>query len=711
MEKLVIVDGNALLHRAFHAMPPLTTSSGELVNATYGFAMMLLRALAELKPDYLIVAFDKSGPTFRHQEYTQYKAHREQAPEGLYEQLPRVKEITQAMNVPVYELEGYEADDIIATLTRLAKDQVEVIIATGDKDAYQLVDQTVKVFTPRKSFADTVLMDQAAVEAKMGVKPVQIPDLKGLAGDPSDNIPGVNGIGDKGAAKLLQQYGSIENLYDHLNELPQRIQKLLAEGAEEAALSKQLATADDHVPVKLDLEQARLSHYHRDKVVQLFQELEFKSLLNKLPEASKAYQANGENQQDLFSPDPTAATTTTDELGEVLREMEATGILIDSKVLQKLKTDLDRQVSKLEQDIYSAVGHEFNLNSPKQLSEVLFDELKLPPLKKGKAGRSTAVDVLTALKDSHPVIPLLLQYRELFKLKSTYVDALPQLITTDGRIHTSWHDDVARTGRLSSTNPNLQNIPTKGLLGQEIRRAFIAPKGSLLLKADYNQIELRVMAHYSADPGLVEVFRKGEDIHARTAAWIFNKKPKEVTADERRVAKTVNFGVLYGMSPYGLSQALGIDPKQAAQFIDRYYKRFPKVRAWQEQTKQSAYRDGYVETISGFRRPMSELQSSNYLMRMAGERMAINLPIQGTAADLIKQAMIEISRELKLRKLQTKMILQVHDELVFEVPEDELDQVSKLVCELMEGSYQLQVPIKVELKAGPNWADMTSVKV
>lgn len=705
-----MLDGNALLHRAFHAMPPLTTSSGELVNAVYGFTSMLLKALSELHPEYFVAVFDSPGPTFRHQAYTQYKATRVKAPDGLYEQLPRVKEVAEAMNVPIFEVPGYEADDIIATIARQAKDKVEVIIATGDKDAYQLVDKNVKVFTPRKSFSDTVTLDEKGVEDKMGVTPAQIPDFKGLAGDPSDNIPGVMGIGEVGAAKLLQKYGSVEGVYEHIKELPERTQKILAEGSEDAVISKQLATADDHVPVQIDLEAARLSHYNREKVLKLFNELEFRSLLGKLPDASAAYQNVPENQLPMFA-ETKETQHAQGDLADVLREIEDNGVLINPKVLKNLKTDVDKRILKLESNIYSAVGHEFNLNSPKQLGEVLFDELNLPTPKRGKAGRSTAVDVLLTLKDAHPAIPLLLSYRELFKLKSTYIDALPALIGKDKRLHTHYHDDVARSGRLSSTDPNLQNIPTRGELGQEIRRAFIAPKGEVLLKADYNQIELRVMAHISGDPNLVEVFKKGQDIHARTAAWIFHKDPKEVTPDERRVAKTVNFGVLYGMSPYGLSQALGIDTKLAAQFIDRYYKRFAKVREWQEKTKEQAYREGYLTTLGGFKRYFLELQSSAYLQRQAGERMAINLPIQGSAADIIKKAMIQISRELKKRGLKTKMILQVHDELVFEVPKRELTEVSKSVREIMETCFPLSVPILVDLKVGPNWADMKSLHV
>lgn len=711
MEKLVLVDGNALLHRAFHAMPPLTTSSGELVNAVYGFTSMLLNALATLKPDHLIAVFDSPGPTFRHQAYTQYKATRVKAPDGLYEQLPRIKEICEAMNIPIFEVPGYEADDIIATLAKQAKDKVEVIIATGDKDSYQLVNGKVKVFAPRKSFSDTVLIGEKEVEERLGVKPIQIPDLKGLAGDPSDNIPGVMGIGEVGAAKLLQKYGTVEGIYENIGELPERTRKLLSEGEEDAMMSKSLATADDHVPVQLDIEAARLSHYNKDKVLKLFEDLEFRSLLNKLPEASEAYQDIAAGQVSIFAETKTTQHVESD-LHQVLREMEANGVLVDLKLLKKIKVHVDKKLTNLEKEIYSAVGHEFNINSPKQLGEILFDELKLPTLKRGKVGRSTAVDVLTSLKDAHPLIPLLLQYRELFKLKSTYIDALPELIDPkDKRIHTHFHDDVARTGRLSSTNPNLQNIPTRGELGQAIRRSFIAPKGKVLLKADYNQIELRVMAHISGDPTLQEIFKKGQDIHARTAAWIFHKNPTEVTLDERRVAKTVNFGVLFGMSPYGLSQALGIDTKLASKFINRYYNRFQKVREWQEKTKVEAYEKGYVETLTGFRRYLLELKSASYLQRQAGERMAINMPIQGTAADIIKKAMIEISQEFKKRGLQSKMTLQVHDELVFEVPEKELKEVSKLVCDTMQNCFTISVPIVVELKAGPNWADMKIVNV
>lgn len=710
----MIFDGHALLHRAFHAMPPLTTSSGELVNAVYGFAMMMLRALGDLKPEYAAVAFDKPDPTFRHQQYSQYKANRMKSPDGLNEQQPRVVEVVQAMNVPIYEMSGYEADDVIATITKQAKDRVEVIIATGDKDSYQIVDSRVRVYAPRKSFSDTVILDEKAVEEKMGVRPNQIPDLKGLAGDPSDNLPGVNGIGTAGAAKLLQKYDTIENLYKHLDELPERQAKVLAEGAEDAIQSRDLATFDDQVPIKFDLEGARLSNYNRSKVVELFTELEFKSLLNKLPEASKAYEEMEVGQTNLFSESATESEHSRgpsmdepqNELTEILDDMEKVGVLIDRKVLEKLKVNIDARVEELEKNIYSEVGHEFNLNSPKQLGEVLFDELHLPTAKKGKFGRSTAVDVLQGLKEAHPVIPLILQYREVFKLKSTYVDALPLAIGEDGRVHSRLRDDVARTGRLSAGNPNLQNIPTKGELGQEIRRAFVAKDGSKLLKSDYNQIELRVMAHLADDPALKEIFDKGEDVHSTTAAWIFKKDPKEITNDERRVAKTVNFGVLYGMSAFGLGQSLGIDPKLAAAFIERYYQKFNKVKEWQERIKREAYEKGYVETLGGFRRHLLELQSSSFIQRQAGERMAINMPVQGTAADIIKQAMIELHGEFEKRKLETKMIMQVHDELVFEVPEEELEEISKLVKDRMENCFPLDVPVTVEMKVGKNWADM-----
>ncbi len=696
-----MVDGHALLHRAFHALPPLTTSRGELVNAVYGFSMMLLRVLEDIKPDYVAVTFDRAAPTFRHAQYTGYKSHRIKAPDELYAQLEKVKEVVDALSIPVFEMDGYEADDLIGTLVKQATENgienLEIYIVTGDRDTFQLVRPRVKVYAPGKSYSDVVIYDEVKIKQKYGLAPRQLIDFKALAGDPSDNIPGVRGIGEVSATKLLQQYESIENLYRHLFELPERVKKMLEEGAEEAVLSKQLATIDMEAPLKLDLTCCRLGNYNRQKALKLFQELEFKSLIPRLP--------NGGFQPKIEkAPEPDLSSKPA--LEEVLKGMERTGVLIDCQILEGFGADLEVRIKEIENKIYSEVGHEFNLNSPKQLAEVLYGELRLTPGKKGKNHLSTDVMALTALREAHPAVESILQYRELFKLKSTYVDALPKLVDPgDGRIHPQWHSDVTRTGRLSCSNPNLQNIPVKGEWGSKIRQAFIAPPDHVILTGDYNQIELRVMAHLSQDPNLLEIFRCGKDIHSTTASWIFNKSAEQVTKDERRVAKTVNFGVLYGMSAFGLSQELRIDPKTAAKFIEKYYQRFSKVKQYQVQILKEAYEKGYLETISGFRRYILELKSPNPRIRAQGERMAINMPVQGTAADIIKEAMIQIASEIKERSWEAKLTMQVHDELVLETPRTELALVAPMVREKMEKSIKLSVPVVVELKSGENWAE------
>jgi 5'-3' exonuclease len=716
VKQLILVDGHALFHRAYHAIPSLTTSKGELVNAVYGFASMLLRVIQDVGPEYIVVTFDTAAPTFRHQDYTGYKANRAAAPDGLHEQLPRVKEIVTSLNIPIFEVPGYEADDLIGTLARQAtvdgvKD-LEVYIVTGDRDAIQLVTDRVKVYTPGKSLSDVILYDIPKVKEKYGFSPRQLIDYKALAGDSSDNIPGVRGVGEVSATKMIQQFGSVEEIYKHLGELPERQRKLLAEDSENAYLSKKLATIDTQVPIKLDLEKCRVRDYDQDQVVKLFTDLEFKSLLPKLPKSDQVgfglfedgqKEKNGKAKADAL-PDQTP-------LVKVLKEMTEWGVLIDQKTLAAQSQALNTELTGIEKKIYETVGHEFNLNSPSQLAVVLYEELGLTPGKKKKTHFSTNQETLTSLIGAHPAIELLLTYRELFKLKSTYLDALPQLVGEDGRIHTHWNAEGTRTGRLSSTNPNLQNIPVKGEWGSKIRMVFVAPKGSTLLAADYNQIELRVMAHMSQDPALVEIFKKNQDIHATTAAWIFSKKPAEVTRDERRAAKTVNFGVLYGQSAFGLAQQLKIDPKIAAKFIERYYTRFAGVKKYQEEILAFAKEKGYLDTLGGFRRYLLELQSPNYLLRQAGERMAINMPIQGTAADIIKQAMVNLDKIFKEKNLGTKMVLQVHDELVFEVPEIELEKVTPIIKKEMEEAMPLSVPVIVELKKGQNWGETEPLKV
>lgn len=710
MSKFVLVDGHALFHRAFHAMPPLTTSKGELVNAVFGFTSMLLRVLADIKPEYAAVAFDTKAPTFRHTAYTAYKAHRIAAPEEMHQQLPRVKEIVSALNIPIFVLEGYEADDVIGTLACQAVDK-EVFIVTGDRDALQLVNTHIKAYMPGKSLSDIHIYDGEKFEEKYGFKPKQLIDFKALVGDASDNIPGVAGIGEVSATKLIQEFGSLEEIYKNLDKIPEKIVKKLAEGAESAKMSKDLATIDTATPIKLDLNKCLLADYDKNKAVQLFEELEFKSLIARLPNIGKiAKQVVHEDQGELFTTDEKIEPMKQDntDLDKVLRSMEDYGALVDKSYLGQLAKNINSEIIRLEKEIYSAVGHEFNLNSPKQLSGVLFGELGLTPLKKGKEHASTDEETLTELLGSHPCIELLLKYRELFKLKSTYVDALPPLLDGNNRIHTHYHADATATGRLSSSNPNLQNIPIKGDWGIKVREAFIAPAGSKLISADYNQIELRVMAHLSGDKALTDIFQKGEDIHTRTAAQILNKRPKEVTKDDRRIAKVVNFGIMYGISPFGLARQLKIDRDTAKQIIDRYFKEFSGVKIWLEQTLTDAYAKGYVETLGGFRRYLVELKQGNHRIRAAGERMAINAPVQGTAADIIKAAMIKLQGLLKDQ--QTMMTLQVHDELVFETPKEEVDKIYPIIKKTMEETFKLDVPIIIEGKIGPNWGQMKPIQ-
>ncbi|NQT31749.1 MAG: DNA polymerase I [Deltaproteobacteria bacterium] len=901
---LVLFDGNALIHRAFHALPPLTVrQTGETVGAVYGFALMLLKVINEIKPSHCAVAFDMKGPTFRHELFDQYKAHRPKTPEELVGQLGRVKQLVEAFNIPIFELQGYEADDILGALSRQAsRKDIDTIIVTGDADTMQLVTPQVKVLYPRPKggFSNTMLYDAAAVGEKYGVKPEQITDLKGLAGDPSDNIPGVAGIGAKTAVKLIQQFGSVEEIYKHIDEVtPPRLQSLLKENEAIARQSKELATIVTETPVELKPDDCRVSQYDRSKATELFRELEFASLLPKLPQpqtetgvatsleakppqgdykivsttkdldklvkrlsaaktfafdtettslnpmaarlvglsfspaAGEAYYVpvghagldsigqlplqevinklkslledkklaklahngkydmtvlaeHGVTVQNLSFDSMVAAyllgeksmglknlafarlaiemtpiaeligagakrvpmsqveiaraadyasadadmTLRLAEIFEpelkeqglwqlfaevempltpVLLGMERTGITLDTDLLEQMSHRLGEQLLKLEKDIYDNVGHQFNINSPKQLSNVLFDELGLPTARKTKGGYSTGAAILEELRGAHPVIGCILDYRQLSKIKSTYIDALPNLINPrTGRVHTSFNQTRTATGRLSSSEPNLQNIPVRGEMGKEVRQAFIAPKGSYLLSADYSQIDLRALAHLSQDRSLLDAFRHDEDIHSATAAQVFGVDPGKVTPEMRRTAKTVNFGVIYGMSDYGLQQATELSREEAAAFINAYFEKYPGVKQYLESTKEKAREKGYVQTILGRRRAIPEINHANRQVREAAERMAINMPVQGTSADIIKVAMINLDREMARRQLKSRMILQVHDELIFEVPEAEQAEMGKLAAELMSTAIELSVPLKVDIKTGPNWGEMES---
>lgn len=717
MKRLVLVDGNALFHRAFHATPPLTTSKGELINAVYGFTNMLLKTWDDLKPDFLAVAWDKAAPTFRHKEYTQYKATRKPLDDSLGSQYERVHEVIKTLGIPEFGLEGYEADDLIGTLAKQAEEKgdLEIIVLTGDRDIMQIIGPKVKILMPKKTLLDVGLYGEAEFEEKYGFKPVQIIDFKGLAGDASDNIPGVAGIGAVTATKLIQSFNSVEEIYspENLITLPERTQKLLMEGAESAILSKKLATLDLNSPIKLDLDDCKVEDYKRDEVINLFKELEFKTLINRLTGSGKD-PLTGENQLGLAGqipakPQQSKGTTDLDEaVNKVLEKMTKTGVLIDLNFLDNLGQKLKTRLDEIQTEIFKTVGHEFNLNSPKQLAEVLFDDLNLPVIRKTKTGRSTDEETLNELSAAHPMIPLLLEYRQLFKLVSTYIDALPKSVAEDGRVHSTFNVEGAATGRLSSTNPNLQNIPIRGQMGGEIRKAFIASKGKVLLGADYSQVELRILADVSGDENLIKAFNEDLDIHVATASKIFDVPINEITKEQRVVGKTMNFATLYGQGPRALAKQLKIDTETARNYIDDYFLQFPKVRNWMAEILENGRKNGYVETIWGRRRYIPELNMQNKMLQSFGERAAINHPIQGTSADMIKKAMIEIDKVLKDGN---KMILQVHDELLFEVDPKDLEKTAKLIKEKMEGSINLKVPVKVDLKTGNNWGEMVLLSI
>jgi len=735
MKRLVLVDGNALLHRAYHATPPLSTSKGELVNAVFGFTSMILKELSDLKPDYMAIAWDEKGPTFRHQAYTQYKATRGPVEDGLSGQYERVHQVVDVLNIPEFSVSGYEADDLIGTLALQAEKEknLEIIILTGDRDIMQLIDKKIKVLMPKKTLSDVGMYGEEEFAVKYGFMPKQIIEYKALAGDASDNIPGVAGIGDVSATKLIQQFGTIEKIYqqENLKTLPERLQRLLAEGAESAVMSKKLATLDLEAPIKLDLSACKVSDYEHGNAERLFEELEFKSLISRLPGNSASGSAPSAIPSTSTSPRNDNKTTTDLDLAvkSVLEKMSEVGVLIDLKFLNILGKALKGRLTNLEKEIYSKVGHEFNLNSPKQLSEVLFDELKLPVVRKTKTGRSTDEATLNELSSANPMIPLLLEYRVLFKLVSTYIDALPKFVLEDGRIHSTFNVEGSATGRLSSQNPNLQNIPIRGQMGGEIRKAFIAPKGKILLGADYSQIELRIMAHLSKDKNLEKAFNEGQDIHTATAAKIFKISLEKVTKQQRTVGKTMNFATLYGQGPHALSRQLGVEYELARQYISEYFEQFSMVRDWMQNTLEFGYKNGYVETLWGRKRYIPELKAGNRMLKAAGERAAINHPVQGTAADMIKRAMVDIDREMykvlsikykgKIKRhpelvsgsLSCEMILQVHDELLFECNENSYKEIAKMVKEKMENALKLSVPVVVDLKVGPNWGEMKSLTI
>ena len=872
-ERLMILDGSSLMFRAFYALPLLTSPQGEYTNAVHGFSNMLVKMLQEYTPDRMVVAFDKSRQTFRTEMYADYKGTRDKTPEEFSLQVPILREFLKAWGIPFIELDRYEADDIIGTLATAAEADggFETLIVTGDRDALQLVGPNVKVLFTKKGISEIAVFDEATFRESYGFEPHRLIDLKGLMGDSSDNIPGVPGVGEKTARKLLAEYESLEGVYEHIGEISgKKLAERLRENKEQAKLSKRLATIDCHAPLQFSPEEyairpdreaffAFCARYGMNSARKGFEKLypnektasrmsgssaeaDFSTEI--LDDAMKAeafcararkagamafagvyegkvphrrmrgvglcasgntayaaadslgwdtvwallndaslrrttadlksfYHAGGQPASDaeLFDVllagyllDPSSGETSVEAfrvrwapeapstriedasspeevaareayalaalekpmharleedgllplyfdielpLVEVLASMEDIGIYVNRSHLEEQGEEIGRRISGLETEIFELAGHPFNIQSPKQLGVVLFDELKLPALKKTKSGYSTNAEVLEGLRYAHPIVEKLLAYRRWTKLKSTYTDAIGGLIDEEtGRVHTTFHQTVTATGRLSSSDPNLQNIPVRTEEGRAIRRVFEPGEGfDCLVSADYSQIELRILAHLSKDDNFVHAFTHDEDIHARTASEVFGVPMGEVTPELRRHAKAVNFGIVYGISDYGLSQGLGISRKEAASYIENYFKKCAGVKAFIDQMVMEAHMNGFVTTMFGRRRALPGIQSANYNQRTLAERMAMNTPIQGSAADIIKLAMISVYRRLKEKGFKSRILLQVHDELVLEAPRSELDEVSSLLLDAMEHAVSLSVPLTVEIHEGATWAE------
>lgn len=899
-KRVFLVDGSAVFYRAYFAFirNPLINSKGENTSATFGFVNSLLKIIKDEQPEYFAVIFDTKHPTFRHERYSEYKSTRAKMPDDLVAQLPRIHQAVEALNIPAFEQAGYEADDIIGTFARKAAEEgCEVWCVTGDKDFFQLVNDSVRIYNPKKASEQPDRMGREEVKAKFGVYPEQVIDKLALMGDSSDNVPGIPGIGNKTADKLLDQFGSLEAVLERYEEIKAKgVREKVANGIENAKLSKELVTIDTDAPVEFKLENLKRCEADYEKVKELFLEMEFSNLLRQfLPEGempatetpspkTKAFyhtvesladlkklvaamskvkeiavdtettslnsleaelvgvsltdRANtayyiplghtGEGEKNLpfeeslkvlkkfledkkvqkigqnikydlevfhrygidiepisfdcmlasYVLDPSGRRHGLDHLAlkhfdyqmqpitdligkgkgqktfdivpiskatfyaaedadltyrlrgilapeidshdlnnlyynfelpliKVLAAMEEAGIRVDDQFLGQLSRKMEKQLDGLQKEIFKVAGMEFNINSTQQLSHILFEKLDLPTKGKTakKTGYSTDVTVLEELARVHPFPKLILDYRQATKLKSTYVDALPRLISpTSGRVHTSFNQTIAATGRLSSTDPNLQNIPIRTEEGKQIRKAFVPrDKDYVLLTADYSQVELRILAHYSSDPGLIKAFKENEDIHSRTAAEVYGLKLDEVTSQHRRVAKTANFAVIYGVSAFGLAQQTDMNQSEAKEFIETYFARYPGIKKYMEETKQFAREKGYVTTLFNRRRYLPEINQKNFNVRQFAERTAINTPIQGTAADIIKKAMIIIHK--KMKGMKSKMVLQVHDELVFDVYKKELDQVKDLVRQGMEKAVKLKVPVTVDMGEGGNWLE------
>ena len=756
--KFLIIDGNALAHRAYHALPPLRTKKGELVNVVYGFLLVLLKALKDIQPSHIAATFDVKGPTFRHEQFKQYKAKRIKAPDELYQQLDGVKEMLRVLEIPIYEKQGFEADDIIGTLVKQAArkqahPKMETVILTGDLDCLQLVSQQTKVYTMRKGIKDTVLYGPKEVTEKYeGLTPEQMVDFRGLRGDPSDNIPGVTGIGEKTAIELLKEFGSLDNLYQEIKEESQKAQKIkpavlqkLKDYKEQALLSRDLAQINKQAPVELNLKERQWGQYQPQVVKKALERFEFYSLVPKflfssqetagLVVKNKKSAPAGAGQLSLGLALSSKAKDTEDtaefleeikrlknegllsdkvarlekDLAPVVKQMEQWGVLVNKKALIDLSQDTAEQLKVLEKKIYQKAGQEFNINSPSQVSEILFDKLGISALgvKKTPGGAiSTRESELLKLKNSHKVVGLILEHRELFKLKSGFVDALPKMINpADGRIHPRFHQMGTETGRMSCSEPNLQNIPIKGPLGKKMRQCFVAEKGFQLLSADYSHVELRVAAWLSGDKKMKEFLQEGLDIHTLTASQIFNLKPQQVSKEKRDFAKTLNYGIFYGMGASSLAERTGVARAQAKDFIEKYFETFTGLAQYINKAKEAARENGWAQTYFGRKRVLTEMSSQDPRLKAQAERMAVNMGPQGTAADLMKMAMVEISKE-GLLDSDCRLILQIHDELLFEIKTEKLASLAKKIHHLMENVGQPQVFLAVEALAGPSWGQM-----
>ncbi len=737
-KRLIIIDSNSLIHRAYHALPPLTTKKGELVNAIYGFLLVFLKVLREMKPDFVAAAFDLPGPTFRHKEFKKYKAKRVKAPEELYQQISKIKEVLRAFKVPIFEKQGFEADDLIGTIAKLAPrkqayPELETIILSGDLDSLQLINQQTKVYTLKKGIKDTILYDIEKVrERYQGLDPSQLTDFKSLRGDPSDNIPGVTGIGEKTAIKLIKEFGSLENLYQEIDEKTEKAEgikdsvlKKLKDYKEQAFISKRLVQIKEDVPIDFNLKEAKFEKINKEKITEVFKSFEFYTLLKRLEELTSYVSLK---QQGLMS-FPDAKRSIEEEienlakegiisekiakiekaLVKVVKEMGKNGIKIDLRALREVSENLEIKIKDLQAKIFNLALGEFNLNSPQQVREVLFEKLKIEEkgLKRTPAGVvSTGAQELQKLREAHPIIDLISKHRELFKLKSGFVDALPKMIDKkDGRIHPHFHQLGTVSGRMSCSTPNLQNIPIKSETGKEIRKCFCSAEGFKFLSADYSQMELRIAAAISQDKRIQELFQKGEDIHRLTAAQIFQIPEKEITETQRNFAKTLSFGILYGMGARGLAARTDFSLREAKEFIDKYFEKFPEFTKFIKKSIERAREKGFVETLSGRKRFLPELNSIDPRLRSRAERMARNFPIQGLAADICKMAMVKIEEEGLLNK-DCKMILQIHDELLFEIKGELVKETAFKIKEIMERIYQLTPPPKVELRIGGNWKEM-----